>query len=409
MGEAPLPEPPQNPPSGDGDRTLDSMSHEELVRLVEAEREARRTVEHRLESVLRDGRAARASTALRDYVMASAHCLLWYSDIYETNKQYLFWKMEFPNILTARNFLPIEIRKGEDLKAAWYNRRHADDRDACDVLGTAAVRAGRSYQQEFRCYCEDGSVRWLHEDVRVETIAAGKQWRAVGVCTDITAQRQLQTSMQQTNERLRRSVAETHHRVKNNLQVVASLVDMQTSDGSQPAEAQSAFQRMSQHIHVMAAIHDLLTHEARAGSDNDTVSLRGVSEKLVTLIRQTVTNRRIKAKVANVHLPSQQVTALVVLINELLSNSIRHARGDVELKVELQNGFVRLDVSDKGPGFPPDFDPVVSAKTGLEIVESIGRWDLQGRIGYETLPEGGGRVTLEFLPGTTHSGGSERS
>jgi two-component sensor histidine kinase len=306
--------------------------------------------------------------------------------------------MEFPNADAARRFLPIEIRENETIKDAWYWRRHPEDRAACDRIGTDAVRAGQSYQQEFRCFCEDGSVRWLHEDVCVETVVEGRQWRAVGVCTDITSHYQVKERMQATNRRLKRSIAETHHRVKNNLQVVAALVDMQRQEAGQPAEAQSAFERMGQHIRSLAAMHDLLTYEARSGSEHESISARAVLEKLVGLVRQTVGDRKIVARVEDVRLASRQMASLVVLVNELLSNAMKHGQGSVTLSLERRGALVRLEVCDQGPGFPARFDPLATGRTGLEIVESIGRMDLQGTLEYGTRPGGGGRVTLEFLP-----------
>jgi two-component sensor histidine kinase len=376
-----------------------SMSPDELLHLYETERDERIAAELRLNVALRESQSARQTAAMRDYVMASAHCLLWYADIYETDRDYLHWQMEFPNVEAALHFLPLKIKDTETLKDAWYNRRHPDDRNTCDEIGTSAVRDGRNYQQDFRCYCEDGSLRWLHEDVRVETVVAGKRWRAAGVCTDITSYHQLQEHMQATNKRLKRSVAETHHRVKNNLQVVASLVDMQHDAVGQPVEVQAMLQRIGQHIRALAAMHELLTFDAQSDPVTDSVSVRAVLEKLVMLVQETAVNRCIALHVESIRLPARQVTALVVLVNELLGNAVKHSQGQIELTVEIRNGLVQLEVCDSGPGFPSEFDSIRDAHTGLEIVESIGRWDLQGALTYETRPEGGGRVRLEFVAG----------
>src|SRR5206468_329141 len=97
-------------------------------------------------------------------------------------------------------------------------------------------------------------------------------------------------------------------------------------------------------------------------------------------------------------LPSRQVAGLLVLINELLNNAVRHGRGAISISFHVRNGFACLGVADEGDGFPPDFDPATSGGTGLEIVESIGRLDLQGTLAYATGPQGGARVSLEFQP-----------
>src|ERR1044071_965486 len=109
--------PPQNDPHKTDNpllpinaEALTELPREELLRLYQEERNARIASERRVDSVLRENSMARRTAALRDYMMASAHCLLWYSDIYETDAHYLNWVMEFPNIETARRFLPIEVK-----------------------------------------------------------------------------------------------------------------------------------------------------------------------------------------------------------------------------------------------------------------------------------------------------------
>src|SRR5690348_8222132 len=107
MGDSPPQNVPLNNeirlPTDSPDPTID-LPREELLRLYVAERQARIATDRRLDAALSDISKARKTSALRDYVMASAHCLLWYADIFETDEQYLNWIMEFPNIETARRF-----------------------------------------------------------------------------------------------------------------------------------------------------------------------------------------------------------------------------------------------------------------------------------------------------------------
>lgn len=64
------------------------------------------------------------------------------------------------------------------------------------------------------------------------------------------------------------------------------------------------------------------------------------------------------------------------------SHAIKHGRGDIEVSLTVvsadnraESRTARPEVSDNGPGFPPDFDPKRAAHTGLELIESMGRWD----------------------------------
>src|SRR5205823_4664802 len=95
----------------------------------------------------------------------------------------------------AQQFLPLALLPDETYSAAWYRCRLPDDRDRCDRLGTRRVRAGESYEQEFRIRCADGTVRWVREDVRVETVLPGARWHAIGVATDLTEQKRLEDEL----------------------------------------------------------------------------------------------------------------------------------------------------------------------------------------------------------------------
>jgi two-component system, cell cycle sensor histidine kinase and response regulator CckA len=144
----------------------------------------------------------------RDYLMSSAECLLWWADVENTEHPlYLHWEMHFPDNEAAQRFLPLALEAGEAYRDAFYRCRLPEDQAHCDLLGTASVRAGQSYQQEFRCQCADGSVRWLQESIHVETILAGQQWRAVGVCTDITQRKQAEEALRDS-ETLYRTLGE---------------------------------------------------------------------------------------------------------------------------------------------------------------------------------------------------------
>src|SRR5207244_3386337 len=142
------------------------------------------------------------------YIAASARCLLWYADVVDGDgtAPYLGWNMWFPAEEVAQRFLPLALQEGEAYKDAFYRLRLPEDRAACDRFGTASIRAGRSYEQDFRCLCADGSIRWLHEAVRVETVVPGKQWRVVGACTDVTERKLQEEALRESEQRLQRDI-----------------------------------------------------------------------------------------------------------------------------------------------------------------------------------------------------------
>jgi PAS domain S-box-containing protein len=343
----------------------------------------------------RDVTEQRQAERERDYVLASAQCLLWYADIYETDGQYLHWDKHIPDPVAARRFLPVAVLPGEHFEAASYRSRLPEDRDRCDVLGTASIRAGRSYEQEFRVTCVDGSVRWIREDVRVETVETGKQWRAVGVCTDITDRKQREAHIEELNARLRDAMTETHHRVKNNLQVIAALVDMLVMDRGEAVPVHEV-RRIGRHARSLASIHDILTAEAKTSGATEDLSAAQLLEKLLVQLQPMVDGRRIRHEADDIRLRMRQGTALAVLVNELVSNAVKHGSGDIDVRLAAHDRTIELTVEDEGGGFPAGFRPSVDAHTGVELIENLSRWDLQGTTTYENRPEGGARVRIRF-------------
>ncbi len=210
------------------------------------------------------------------------------------------------------------------------------------------------------------------------------------------ALRRSHAELEAQNVRLKRAMAETHHRVKNNLQIISALVELQMQEGAESVPA-SALARVGQHARALALLHDLLTWEAKGEAEMDTISARDALEKMIPLMQATSGGRRIRyAATELVRLPVKVGASLALLINELISNALKHGKGDIEVELNVDNGTACLEVRDDGPGFPADFTSEQAANTGLELVESIGRWDLGGQTSYETRVGGGARVCITF-------------
>jgi two-component sensor histidine kinase/uncharacterized protein YigA (DUF484 family) len=197
------------------------------------------------------------------------------------------------------------------------------------------------------------------------------------------------------NLRLQRAMAETHHRVKNNLQVVSALVDMQLMEGK-PTIDSAEMHRLGQHVRSLATIHDLLTHEAKREGSAQFLSTKSMMDSLVPLVKSLAGPRALRYSADDTLIPVQLGTSLAVLLNELVSNAVKHGGGEIDVRLAVDGACGQLAVCDSGPGFPDDFDSLAAAHTGLELVESLSRWDLQGEPFYENRPEGGARVIVRF-------------
>ena len=181
------------------------------------------------------------------------------------------------------------------------------------------------------------------------------------------------------------AMKETHHRIKNNLQAVSAILDVQAMDAGDSVPAETLRDVLRQ-IRTIAVVHDLLSQNLR-GTEEGSVSAETAFEQLVPIMTMGRADRRIKTRldVADILLPSKLATSLALAVNELASNAIKYgARGtegvEVGVTLEQYDEHIRLTVCDNGPGFPPGFDIGKDAGIGLDLVRMLIERDLSGKL-----------------------------
>ncbi len=191
---------------------------------------------------------------------------------------------------------------------------------------------------------------------------------------------------------------EIHHRVKNNIQTVSSLLRMQSR---RHPELKEAFNEAINRTTSISLVHETLSR-AEDVEQVDFGSLAG------TIIRETVASFGIKNLKLNFHCPekifisSEKATNLALILNELLSNSLEHAGTNLsQINIKLYNEKqgkipntydLLLLIEDDGIGFPNDFEPGL----GWEIIKNLAEDSLGGDIQIENLSSGGSRVSLRL-------------
>jgi PAS domain S-box-containing protein len=264
-------------------------------------------------------------------------------------------------------------------------------------LRRAVVERQEIRDAAFDIRYDDGTVRHILATAVPLFDDGGGVRGCLAAFLDVTEQSEQQARIADLNVRLRRAVAEGNHRIKNNLQVLSALIELQTVAEPGPIP-RSVMHRLQQHVRTLAALHDLLTADSRLGDGlADTVSLRAALEKLVGMLQRAADGHRIGIVHADdVRLPVKHGGVFTLLLNEIVQNAVKHGGREISVTLMVVDGSVRVEVHDDGPGFPPDFDPVTAGNTVLELIESLSRWDLRGKTLYENAAEGGARVIVEF-------------
>jgi len=177
---------------------------------------------------------------------------------------------------------------------------------------------------------------------------------------------------------------EIHHRVKNNLQTVASLLRLQArSSGS--VDPRKALDDSVNRILAIAAVHEVLTEHR-----DDDVELAELVDRLRAMLVQGLgTAKEIEAKLEPVSLAGSRATALALVFSELFQNALEHGGRTVRIELEQANGDVRLAITDNGRGFGGD-----RSGTGLSIVRALVRDELNGTLLFRD--EGGLRAEVVF-------------
>ncbi len=195
-------------------------------------------------------------------------------------------------------------------------------------------------------------------------------------------------------------VREMHHRIKNNLQTIAMLMQLQAYETDLPA-TRYALETNIHRIRSIASVHEILSEKGFR-----LVNVKDVLNRISQTTAETMLTPDHKINI-HVHgealqLPSRPATALTLVINELVQNALEHALSDnKEGQIDISLGhspeeFIIL-VRDNGKGLPADFSP----NLGLEITQTLVREDLHGRIKFNKVRPGT-EVSIRFPRRTEH-------
>lgn len=213
-----------------------------------------------------------------------------------------------------------------------------------------------------------------------------------------------QAESSSTIEQLRASVREKeillreiHHRIKNNLQVVTSLLDLQAMR-TQDTNVQALLRSNQSRISSIALVHDRLSQS----SSTSAIRLGEYVQSLVPTLIQTyaIEPNQITLRTAisgEIELASNRVVPLGLILNELISNALRHGLanrgGEVSVLLRVENSQVALTVSDTGDRFPATFDLNAPQTLGFQIINSLVQ-QLNASLGVDRTPRTA--ITIQF-------------
>jgi PAS domain S-box-containing protein len=229
---------------------------------------------------------------------------------------------------------------------------------------------------EDRFIRSDGQEEWLRWEVRPWREVDGDIGGVVMFTEIITGRKHAAETVRASLEEKEVLLREIHHRVKNNMQIISSLLQLQTSSLHDPADV-AIFQDCQARIHAMAMVHDRLY---RSGSLS-TINFGDHLQELASLMARGQTGGighiRMDIQCDDVELDLDKAIPLGLIATELITNAFKHAfkkgtSGCITIRLEkCADQRMLLCVRDDGCGLPPDADPLSTRTLGLRLVRSL--------------------------------------
>jgi PAS domain S-box-containing protein len=258
---------------------------------------------------------------------------------------------------------------------------HKDDRESFERAIQDSLKNRTDFSVEFRVRWEDASIHWVGGIGR-PLYENGAPVRMVGIGIDLTERKNSEETIASQLKQKEILLKEVHHRVKNNLQVISSLLSLQalkSDDASRDALIESRSR-----IQSMALIHEKLYQS----QDLSKIDLGQYIKDLATILYNTYGTETEKVKFdltsKGVMVDIDTAIPCGLIANEILSNSLKHAfpanrNGVIECRLSIDNEAVCIDVSDDGVGFSSETTLEQSTSLGLKLISSLVR-QLQGSV-----------------------------
>ncbi len=275
----------------------------------------------------------------------------------------------------------------EELGNGWAEGVHPEDFQGCMATFMSSFVRREAFAMEYRLRRHDGEYRWILDQGAPNFDASGVFNGFIGSCVDISAQRNAQQALTDVNAELGRQVRErtalahareellreVHHRVKNDLQLVASLLRMQGAHITDE-RATRALNLCEERIHAIARVHEHMYQSA----DISRLAFASHLHELADVVIGTSPKVRVVVDTLDeVVLRVDRAIRCSMIVHELLTNAVQHAfpdgrSGSVKLSCRAQEGgVVTVCVEDDGVGLPIAFES--QDTLGWTLVRALAR------------------------------------
>lgn len=251
-----------------------------------------------------------------------------------------------------------------------------EDLEKVQQLGSFIQTHGFLSQQVATVVRKDGKRRIVEISSAMVPSPQGQPSAYIAILRDITDRIQLENDLRQMLKEKEILIQEIHHRVKNNLQLVHSLLRLQYYKSTNP-EVQAALKDTQSRVRAIALIYESLLRADRLDRINLKIYLDKIVSHLAAIYHKKEKNIEILLDLEEIYLDISRAHPCGLIVSELVSNSLKYAfanreKGTITVSLHKNDeGKIVLSVRDDGSGLPPDFDFKTSDSLGSQIVSDL--------------------------------------
>ncbi len=195
------------------------------------------------------------------------------------------------------------------------------------------------------------------------------------IAYEITDRKEIDQQIRSTLKEKEILLQEVHHRVKNNLQVISSMLNLQRRFIDDP-KMLDILEESQNRISTMSFIHESLYQNSDFSSIGFAEYLKRLTQNLIHSYSRVSANVELTCVLDDVQINLKQAIPCGLIVNELVSNALKYAfpekrGGTIELRVEEKGQDIEIEVSDNGVGLPDDFDFETNESLGVYLVQAL--------------------------------------
>ena len=307
-----------------------------------------------------------------------------------------FWTEEVARIHDLDPALPIS----RDMAIQYYA---GESREKIEIAVKEAVDLGTPYDLELEIVSAEGIRKWVRT-IGHPVTRDGRVVEVKGSFQDISDRVETETALRDSVKEKTALLNEVHHRVKNNLQIVSSLLGLQAGRADNP-QVLDILQDTRNRVRAMALLHETLYRSGNLAGINFATYVKDLCGQLLLSFGPAANRVKLEYEIARVGLPLKQAIPCGLIVGELVSNALKHAftgknSGRIGLRLDIiGRRTLALVVRDDGVGLSKSFDPTGASTLGIQLVSKLAG-QLGGQLEVGPPRDGGAHFTVIFpIPG----------